>query len=95
MITAEEMRKEIVPPEVQHDIELIEEKLKKAISLGSSMITFYERGFKDQTIKYLLDNGYHYIEHDGVFGDFSVTISCKPYDVGLFDREITYENLKL
>ena len=95
MITAEEMRKEIVSPEVRHDIELIEEKLRKAISLGFSAAHFYGRGFKDKTIKYLLDNGYHYIEHDGVFGDFDVTISCEPYDVGPFDREITYDNLRL
>ncbi len=95
MITAEEMRNEIVSPEVRHDIELIEEELRKAISLGFVMTTFHGRGFKDQTIKYLLDKGYHYIEHDGVFGDFDVTISCKPYYVGPFDREITYDDLRL
>lgn len=95
MITAEEMRKEIIHSEVRHDIELIEEKLRKAMSSGFSATTFYGHGFKDKTIKYLLDNGYHYIEHDGVFGDFDVTISCESYDVSPFDREITYENLKL
>ena len=95
MITAEEMSENIVPQEVLRDIKLIEEKMSEAITSGSSEICFHGNGFEDQTIKYLLDHGYHYIERGGVFGDFEVIISCKPYKIGIFDYEVTYDDLKL